>query len=174
VSGTVADDDGGTDVQTLTLEVQPVSNTRFYVVDRSRRATFLYNGQFEVIGMWPLARRNAAPRGVAATPVGGAHAVSLSVADGRGSSVQQSFILTGGDGATNAARGLLFWDSTPADAGPHAVTVRATDDRGLETDQRQTGYHRLARLATKMATTEHKNRYSQLELPRRPQSLHPT
>jgi RHS repeat-associated protein len=33
------------------------------------------------------------------------------------------------------ATGLLFWRSTPTDAGPHAVTVRATDDRGLWTDQ---------------------------------------
>jgi len=70
VSVTVADDDGGTDVQSFTLEVQAVQTTRFYVVDRKRRATFLYDAQFVAAGMWPLARTNAAPRGVAATPAG--------------------------------------------------------------------------------------------------------
>ena len=35
----------------------------------------------------------------------------------------------------DAASGLLFWHSAVTDAGPHAITVRATDDRGLWTDQ---------------------------------------
>ena len=35
----------------------------------------------------------------------------------------------------DAASGLLFWPSAVTDAGPHAITVRATDDRGLWTDQ---------------------------------------
>ena len=37
--------------------------------------------------------------------------------------------------SVDAASGLLFWPSAVTDAGPHPITVRATDDRGLRSDQ---------------------------------------
>ena len=44
-------------------------------------------------------------------------------------------LVAGPPGLTvDAASGLLFWRTTTADAGTHPITVRATDDRGLETD----------------------------------------
>jgi YD repeat-containing protein len=70
VTVTVADDDGGTDSRSFTLQVTAIQNTRFFVVDRGRRATYLYDAQFASMGVWPLARRNAGPRGVAANPAG--------------------------------------------------------------------------------------------------------
>ena len=70
VTVTVADDDGGADSRSFTLQVQSVQGTRFFVVDRSSRAMYLYDGQFAAAGGWKLARRNAGPRGVTANPAG--------------------------------------------------------------------------------------------------------
>ena len=62
VTVSVADDDGGRDEQTLTLEVRPLQSVQFFVVDHWDWAVYRYTSQFAADGMWQLACCNLLPR----------------------------------------------------------------------------------------------------------------